>query len=347
MKKKYNDLRGLIIGCGSIGTRHLHNLKSLGIENIILYDENKKKLNEISKKYNVQKADNLNSAFDFKPDFSIICTYPGSHLKIAEKCLSYNSHMLIEKPLSIDLFGLEKFLKKAKSKNIKVGVGYNLRFDKGLIQIKKFLNQKNVSKPLTIFCQWGHTIKKWHPGTQYSNHYILKKGGGIILDDSHEYDYLRWILGEDVISVFCSTRKSSKIKTQTESNAVIVLKFKSGVIANLILDYVRPTYQRNCQFIGDDYELRWDFIPKSSGWKDYSSKSISQVFFNKINKKTVFSKIINETNQMYLDEMKNFLDSILFGTKLMTDGTDALKTLKIGLAALQSSKSKKIIEIKY
>ena len=77
MKNKIHDLKGLIIGCGSIGTRHLHNLKSLGFTNIAIYDENKKRINELSKKYNVTKFDSLYSALgEFKPCFSIICTYP-------------------------------------------------------------------------------------------------------------------------------------------------------------------------------------------------------------------------------------------------------------------------------
>ena len=74
MKNSYNNLRGLIIGCGSIGERHLHNIKKIGVKDIAILDINKLVLNNLSKKYSVKKFFNLDDALSFKPDFSIICT---------------------------------------------------------------------------------------------------------------------------------------------------------------------------------------------------------------------------------------------------------------------------------
>ena len=44
MKQKYKELRGLVIGCGSIGERHIHNLKKIGIKELGIFDINQKRL---------------------------------------------------------------------------------------------------------------------------------------------------------------------------------------------------------------------------------------------------------------------------------------------------------------
>ena len=347
MKNKFHNLKGLIIGCGSIGTRHLHNLKSLGFSNIAIYDENKQRTNELSKKYGVTKFDSLDSALNvFKPCFSIICTYPSSHVKIASSCIDYNSHIFIEKPLSTNLNGVETMLKKADKKKLKVAVGYNLRFDSGLNLLKKNLKNSSNSVPLSILSQWGHNIKLWKPGTNFKNHYILQKGNGIILDDSHEYDYVRWLLDDEVESVYCQTRKSKIIKTQTESIASIILKFKKGTIATFVIDYMRPCYERKCHIIGENGDLKWEYVPKNGIKKQYGIKANSSVITRFSNhKKSITKKFDLELNNMYVLEMKNFVNSIINNKKPLVDGWEGVKTLKIGLAALSSSKTGKVVKI--
>jgi predicted dehydrogenase len=347
MKNKDNDLNGLIIGCGSIGTRHLHNLKSLGFSNIAIYDEDKQKVNELSKKYHVKFFYDLDSAlYSFKPDFSIICTYPSSHVKIASSCIDHNSHVFIEKPISSNLKGIERMLKKADSKNLKVAVGYNLRFDTGLNLFKKNINKYSNSTPMSILSEWGHNIKWWKPGTDFKNHYILQKGNGIILDDSHEYDYVRWLLDDEVESVYCQTRKLKTIKTQTESIASIILKFKKGTIGTFVIDYIRPYYERKCHVIGEKGDLKWEYTPKSGSWKEFGLRANSSVTSRFTNhSKTKTENFDVKLNDMYVNEINDFINSITKNKKPLVNGWDGLKTLKIGLAALSSSNTGKVVKL--
>lgn len=347
MKNKDHDMKGLIVGCGSIGERHLHNLKTLGFSDIVICDEDKQKTNDLSKKYRVGKFNNLDSALNsFKPDFSIICTYPTSHTKLASTCIDFNSHVFIEKPISSDLNGVERMLKKAHSRNLKIAVGYNLRFDRGLNLLKKNMKKNQISTPISILSEWGHNIQWWRPGTNFKNHYILQKGNGIILDDSHEYDYVRWLLDDEVESVYCQTRKAKTIKTQTESIASIILKFKKGTIGTFVIDYIRPYYERRCHIIGEKGDLKWEYVPKTGSWKEYGAKANSTVttrFTNHSKTKTENFEVM--LNDMYINEMNDFVSSIIENRKPRVDGWDGMKTLKIGLASLLSSKTGKVIKL--
>jgi|TARA_B110000438_G_scaffold300360_1_gene352578 predicted dehydrogenase len=346
MKKKIQNLAGLVIGCGSIGRRHINNLKNLGVKNLSVFDKDKKLLDDVSKKYSIKKFDNLQTALSFKPDFSVICTFPKSHIQIANQCLKYNSNILIEKPLSSDLKGITTMLNNAKSKNLKVAVGYNLRFDKGLILLKQQIQKKLIGKPISIMSKFGHNIQFWRPGTDYKNHYILQKGSGIILDGSHEYDYLRWLFEDEIETVYCQTQKNCNIKTETESFASMILKFKKGLVANVNIDYLRPTYQRGCYILGEKGSLRWEYNLTKSAWSNYSQKVNSKITLQLISKSsnTIFNNKV-QVNDMYVSEMKNFIESILLNKKPSIDGLDGLTTLEIGIASLKSAKKNQIIKL--
>jgi len=346
LSKNYNNLRSLIIGCGSIGERHLHNIKKIGIKDIGILDTNKTRVNSLSKKYSVKKFYDLDTALSFKPDFSIICTFPESHIPIANSCINSGSHVFVEKPLSSNLKGVIPMLKKAKNKKLKVAVGYNFRFDKGINLLKHKLQRKEIGRPLSILITFGHNIKFWRPGTNYKNHYILKKGGGIVLDGSHEYDYLRWLFEDEIRSVYCQTRKIGNIKTETESCASIILKAKKGLIANLNIDYLRPFYERGCHIIGEKGSLQWEYNLTKSAWSAYTQKVNSKVTLQLLSKSssTVFNNIVR-VNDMYINEIRNFVESIILNKKPLVDGFDGLNTLRLGVAALESAKKKKIISL--
>ncbi len=346
MKRKYEKLRGLVIGCGSIGERHIHNLKKIGIKELGIFDVNKKRLTELRNKYSVNSFLDIESALGYNPDFSIICTYPESHHEFAKKCINAKSHVFIEKPISTKLKEIEKVLNNAKTKKLKIAVGYNLRFDKGLRSLKEKIINKEIGNVLFVSAYFGHHIKFWGNREKINEHYILQKGNGIILDGSHEYDYIRWLVNEKVVSVFCQTKKLENIKTETESLASIFLKFKNGIIANVNIDYVRPNYERGCNIIGDQGKLEWKYEmlkpTKIKYVQEVETKLKKEMIFNQLHR-TFSEKVL--VNNMYIEEMKNFLDSLQSNKQPETNGSDGLETLKIGLAALKSAKNGKIIKI--
>jgi len=344
-QKKFENINCLVIGSGSIGSRHAYNLKKLGIKNISIFDKNNSVSKKISESLKINHHPTFDSALSSNPDLCLVCTYPSTHIEIAKQCLKKNAHIFIEKPISSNIVNVNSLLTKAKQKKLKIGIGYNLRFDPGLLNIRKKIQLNSLGKIHTISVQWGNHIKNWQPGTDFHEHYILKEGGGIILDDSHEYDYLRWILDDEVDSVYCQTNKTSSFKTKSESSASIILRFKKGTITNLLLDYVRPNYERNCHIIGEKGSIKWENHSLThSSWNKFNSRSFSKVVTTNLKNKTKTDLFKFKTNQLYIQELNHFLNSLISNEKFQ-DGFDALKTLKIGLAALESAKKNKVIHL--
>lgn len=331
-------LNGIVIGAGSIGERHINNLKLLGIKNIGVYDIDSKYSTKISKKYNISKFNEIENAIESNPNFALICTFPDSHIKLTKKCIENNIHTFIEKPLSSELKEVKSVLTNADKKHLKIAVGYNLRCEPGLNIIKKkYSNLLQTS--LNLVSEFGYNIKNWRQDNSYLNHYILKKGSGVILDSSHEYDFLRWMLSDEVKSVYCQTNKSKKIPTETESIANIILRFKKGHIGNILLDYLQPEYTRKFKIISDNHVLKWKFNIQKNPVENYSSKAETSISLYSLNQKPKIKNLIYDFNNTYKLILKNFLTSILDDQKPICDGWDAYETLKIGLAAIKSSKT--------
>ena len=339
----FEKLSGLVIGGGSIGQRHIFNLQRLGVRNLSIYDSNELVSKNVSKKFNISRFVNFESALASNPDFSFICTFPSSHVKFSKKCLLNGSHIFIEKPLSNNNQGIKSLKAVSIKKRMKIAVGYNLRFEPCIQFLKKKYGDK---PPLFILSQFGNHISKWRPGTNFKDHYVLKKGGGIILDSSHDYDFIRWLIDDKVISVFCNSRKEESISSETESIASINLKFKNGVIATIILDNLRPNYHRTCEFFFNNSILKWSFLPKTHTWRDYNASAYSEIVSQKNNSKKILKKFTYDFNQTYILETKDFLNSILFDKKPQVDIDDAYNSLQIGLASIESSQKNKEIKIK-
>ena len=143
-------MKFLVIGCGSIGERHIPNLKKLSSGKILAFDIDSKRLSLMKKKHNVETYQNLKKAYDQKPDAVLICTPPNLHIPMAMKAVNHCSNIFIEKPLSHNLQGIDRFLREVEKKKITVLVGYNLRFHEGIRKIKKMIDGKEylLDEPL-------------------------------------------------------------------------------------------------------------------------------------------------------------------------------------------------------
>jgi len=325
------DLKFLIIGCGSIGQRHINNLLSIGIKNIEVFDSNKSLLKKVGKKFNVKT---LNKLEFNNTDCTLVCTPPSTHIKLAKKAIESKSHVFIEKPLSNSLSGVSTIAKLAKKNSCHVFVGYMFRFDLGLQKVKKLLNGNTIGKVLSFDAYEGWYLPKWRPWQDYTKSYTASErlGGGIILDGSHEVNYLQW-LGGGIKQVFSYYKKVHKLKVNTEGLCEILLLFNSKAIGRIHLDFVNPQYNRHCEILGENGSIKWSF-----------EKKIIEIQKNNM-KKPRKIKYDDNTNKMYVNELKYIIKCINGKKNSMLSLEEALETLKISLAIKKSGNINRPVSI--
>jgi len=326
----------LVVGCGSIGERHIRNLKMLSIDKIIACDTNPERLALIKDKYDVQETyTELQKAINQGIDAVLVCTPPSTHIPIALKAIDYKAHVFIEKPMSNNLDGVDELIKNASKNGLIICVGYNFRFHQGLKLLKKMVDRGEIGKILSARAEFGQYLPDWRPWQDYRQSYTSKKelGGGIILDGSHEIDYMRWLLG-DVEQLFCFAGKISSLEVETEDVVGILIKFKSGaIIGEIHLDFVRHDYSRTCEIIGEKGTIKWSYQDRFV--KVYSMDAKRWKRFN----------IKADPNDMYVQEMQHFINCVKIGEKPLIDGEEGRKTLEIALLAKKSAETKEVIEV--
>ena len=324
-------MKFLIIGCGSIGQRHLKNLKNMGFSDIEVFDSDRKMMNEISKKFKIKYLDSLNIK---DVDCTLICTPPNSHIELAKKSLESNSHVFIEKPLSNSLIGIKNLQKLANKKKLNVFVGYSFRFDEGLKIVEKLLAKNAIGKIFSYDAYEGWHLSNWRPWQKFQNSYTTKRtlGGGMILDGSHELNYLQWF-GGNINHVYCMYSKVPKISKEVEGIVEILLKFNSKAIGRIHLDFINPKYNRHCEILGDKGRITWSFENKTIEIQKIGNKKIKKIKYGK------------DTNQMYIDELKHVVKCIKGEKSKKISLEEAIKTLEISLKIKESGNKEKMIRI--
>lgn len=336
MNRSRKKMKILIIGCGSIGQRHLKNLKSIFDGEIIAHRTRKKKVKKLENEYHVKTFSNLDEALYQNPDAVLVTNPTSLHIQSALAAANHGCHLFIEKPISDTLDRIDELIDIIRKKNLVVFVGCNMRFHPCLQFIKKLLYEKRIGKVISARVQMGQYLPDWHPWEDYRKMYSAHRslGGGIILDAIHELDYIIWLLG-DVTRVFSFSDKLSNLDIDTEDVAEILLRFKSGTIAEVHLDYIQRYPTRSCEIIGEEGTIILDI--KEGNVKVYTSENKRWEVFEQPKD--------YDMNQTYIDELSHFINCIKGKEEPLINITEGLKVLKIALAAKESAKIGKIIKI--
>ncbi len=219
-------IKVVIIGYGSAGRRHARILEK-NFNHVQIYILSKQK---IRKFYTFKKISYIK---EINPSYIIIASETFSHLsqlRYLEKNFT-NKKILVEKPLFHGLYDL-----KIKKNN--VFVNYNLRFHPYILKLKKILKKEKI---YDIKFLTNSYFPSWRNNVSYKKNYttLKSKGGGVILDLSHELDIIISMFNKINIE-YASYGKKSNLTKDTEDYFKFIGKFKKTNIA-LDINY----YSRN------------------------------------------------------------------------------------------------------
>ena len=322
----FEKYKVLVAGCGSIGRRHLTNLKALGVKSLAGCDPDAERAREISAELGVPIFSDYSAALrKLKPDAVLVCTPPVFHLSQALQAMRAGAHLMIEKPLADRLEGTDALATEARDQHRKVQIAYNLRFHPGLLKLRDLIQTGELGRVFWVRAEAGQYLPDWRPSQDYRQSYTARRdlGGGILLDGSHEIDYLMWLLGKPV-DVFCRSGKVSALEVDVEDSASMFLRFPGGAQAELHLDFVQRTYSRTCKVIGELGTALWDFSALELRWflaKNEEWQSFPYSF---------------EANDMYVAEVRHFLESLETGEAplvSLAQGQDVVRVVEAAKAS--------------
>jgi predicted dehydrogenase len=257
---KIEEARAVVFGAGSIGERHINNLLTLGCNDILVYRQRNLPLRNVESA-KVKIFTDLDDIAKLHPTVAFVTSPTAQHLSQTELCVSLGIPVLVEKPLSHTLEGLEKLKRLVHEKHSLVQVGYMMRFHPLLQKVKRAIEDQTWGKLIYFRSYWGEYLPAWHPWEDYRTSYAARKelGGGAALTLSHDLDLANWLTGAPVKSYHTTFNNRSSLEVNVESGADINLQYENGVTGHVHLNFFQKVPRREYQFEFDQASVLIDF----------------------------------------------------------------------------------------
>lgn len=329
-------MKALVVGLGSIGSRHARILRELVPDASIMALRHG---GSTEPRDGVDYCVNtLADALAFCPDVAVIANPATHHLPVATALAEAGTHLLVEKPIAARLDGVSQLIETCGRQSRVLMTGYNLRFTPSLNSFRDVILSGAIGRILSVRAEVGSFLPSWRPSSDYRQTVSAKRelGGGALLELSHELDYLRWIFG-DVAWVSGVVSRQSDLEIDVEDTVHATLGFvapaKRLVVASLTLDFVRHDQTRSCHAVGTQGSARWNAL-----------EGTVDVFKQADAWRTVFSQR-TDRDYSYREEWRHFLQCVRESRVPLASGEDGLAVLKVVDAIRISSEQGRRCEI--
>lgn len=216
-------MRALVVGYGSIGSRHARVLTEIGCEVSLVTSQRIEKYASFSTIEDALKTNSFNQI--------VVANPTNLHYETLKKILAFNFNgtVLVEKPL---FSGIEKL----ETENKNIYVAYNLRFHELFQTVRNLLQDDEL---VSFSVQVGSYLPMWRKNTDYRNCYSAKKecGGGVLRDLSHELDYTLAFCGNGV-EVSAIGGQYSALEINTDDVYSIIMRCEKCPVVTIQLDYL-------------------------------------------------------------------------------------------------------------
>jgi predicted dehydrogenase len=311
-------MKFLIAGFGSIGRRHLNNLRQLGEKDILLYRTHHSTLSEDGIE-GIPVETSLEAAMAHKPDAVIISNPTALHLDVAIPAAKAGCAIMMEKPVSHNFERINEFQKAVEENKTPVLVGFQFRYHPTLRKIAQWLAEDRIGAPISVNAHWGEYLPGWHPWEDYRKSYSARAdlGGGVVNTLTHPLDYLHWLVGE-ATELAAMTANQSELGLEVEDTAEIMIRYRSGALGVVHLDYVQRPPRHGLEIVGNCGTIVWD-----------NSNGAARLFnAEKQQWEEALPPADFERNRLFLDEMAHFI-------RVAKREEDPCCTLQDGITALK------------
>lgn len=256
-----------------------------------------------------------------------ICTPASTHASIAIECMNAGKHVLVEKPLALNRTDAENMVETAEKNNVILMVGHTFRFDPA---VKK-------AKELKVSGEFGniHYLSLMRMGLRKP-----REDCGVIFNFAvHDFDIITNILDERPTEITAIT--TNTLKREFEDFALIVAKFKSGVLGYSQVGWLSPVKLRDFWIVGEKKSAFVDSMKNELVVYDSGSYPISNSFgdYKIITREGGKSALSLENIEPLKEELKHFIECIQTRKRPISDGKVGLEIVKILEAAMKSAQN--------
>lgn len=244
-------MRYAIIGCGRISPNHIMAALNNELEIVALVDIEKNNALDKITKFELQDrgisvyTNYIEMLEKEKPELVAIATESGKHAQIALDCMDYGCNLIIEKPIALSIQDADLIIQKGKKTGLIVCACHQNRFNKSIQKIRNAIDRNRFGRLLygTAHIRWARDYEyyaraKWR-GTWEQD------GGALMNQCIHDIDLLRWMMGDEIDTVYGMTDKLMHSYIEAEDMGLALIKFKNGSYG--IIEGTTDVYPKNLE----------------------------------------------------------------------------------------------------
>ena len=314
-----------ILGAGRIGQVHARAVAGTpGAKLVAIADSVAAAARSVQAAYgcDIRTIDAIEASADV--DAVVICTPTDTHADLIERFCKAGKAVFCEKPVDLSLSRVAECLKVVDATKGKLMVGFNRRFDPDFMAVKAAIDAGRVGEVEMV------TITSRDPGAPPAEY--ITRSGGIFRDMTiHDFDMARWLLGEEVDSVFASAsvltdKKIGELGDFDSAN--VILRTASGKQA-IITNTRRATY---------GYDQRIEVLG-SKGMAQAENHGENRIVLSDkdgFHSAPLLNFFMTRYIAAYANEIEAFITAVNSGAPTPTTGHDGLMALALAEAALKS-----------
>lgn len=334
-----------LIGCGRIATNHVKAVLNNGLEFVAACDTVPENIESLLAKHGLEKAESICRYTDYKemierhPELELvgIATSSGIHAEIALYCIDRGIHVIIEKPMAMNMADAEEIIRRSQEKGVLVCACHQNRFNIAVQKTRQALEAGRFGKLShgSIHVRWNRDRNYYDQATWRGT--WAEDGGCLMNQCIHGIDLLRWFMGDEVDTVYGVTRQQQHHYLEAEDVGMAVVTFKNGAVATI--EGTTNVYPKNLEetlyLFGERGTVKiggkstnnldvWDFADETEA--DQANKGLKEETCN------VYG---NGHTSIYADMM----DAIATGRKPYVDAVAGRNALEMILAIYKSMKT--------
>lgn len=319
-----------VIGTGSIGKRHIANLLKLGIRDLVAVSEHSKRETFTIDGTLIPVSHSFSKTLAEKPDAIVIANPTNLHLDYLKKAVAMGCNTYLEKPASISAQGIKEIENSALDKRVTVALGTMYRFNERLVSLKNRVDRGDLGNIICVESIIGEHIADYHPEEDYRLSYTARAelGGGVLLTQIHQIDWLNWIFGP-FESVFATGGHASDLEIDVEDNATYMLRTPDGLPTIGHLNYLQRPKRAGITVTGTNGRLEWNLFENTltvTSGPNHSTAETERSHYDR--------------NAMFVAAMEDFLNSMQNSSAPKSALSDAREALQI-VDAIKSSMNSK------
>jgi len=336
-------MKALICGLGSIGKRHLGNmLKILDPHHVRGVEPNPAISAACRQAYPVCIHEILAEGLQWEPDLVMICTPNHLHVSQSMEVLSTSSAALfIEKPVGRNVAEVLPLHDKIEETGRFAWVACNLRYHPGVRPLRALVERGDLGRIFYIRSHFAHYLPYWRPDQDYRKTYSAQAamGGGILLDDIHEFD-LALLMAGPPLRVACMAQNTGSLETDVEETAGIICEHLGGTMSEIHMDYLRKDKSRGMEVVGEGGTLTWQSWGKNP-------EAVLVTRFDAVTRRReiLFEGHAEDPNIAYEMQRDDLMDCLKDGAASKSNVRHAMDALLLVEGSKESSRSGQFVSI--